>query len=42
VDDTREPTAVPTRFRDFHMSWLSGGAVSPEFARPLAAAKKPS
>lgn len=42
VDDTREPAAVPSRFRDFHMSWLPGGAVSPEFARTLAAAKKPS
>jgi hypothetical protein len=42
VDGTREPVAVPPRFRDFHMTWLAGGAVSPEFARTLAAAKRSS
>jgi hypothetical protein len=42
VDDTRDPHAVPSRFKDFHFSWLPGGEVSPEFARTLSATKKPA
>ncbi|MEI6034942.1 MAG: toll/interleukin-1 receptor domain-containing protein [Verrucomicrobiae bacterium] len=41
VDGTRDPRAVPPRFKDFNFSWLPGGDVPSEFARNLTAARKP-